>query len=231
MPIIAVCGQKGGTGKSTVATCLASELLERGRRVLLVDADPQRSASAWVAVAREHQRNAPTLLVMGAQMHSAEQLGQVARAYDVALVDCPPSLGEIQASALMVADVAVVPCGPSAFEAWALAGTLDLARAAKRVRRKLRVVALINRRKVGTDIGKSARDVFTATGVEVLHCELADRVAYQEAPAAGVGVAQYQPRSEAAAEVRALTDELLTILGDKHGQEAPDRGPKPSRRS
>lgn len=218
--ILACCGQKGGTGKSTVAICLASELLARGRRVLLVDADPQRSASTWAAVAKEHQRAAPTLLVMGAQMHTAGQLDAVARAYDCTIIDCPPSNGEIQRSALMVASLALLPCGPSAFEAWALADSLDLARAAQRFHRKLRVAVLINGAKTGTRIAKGARSVFADTGVTVLRTELGDRVAYEEAPAAGVGVAQYLPTSEAAAEVRALTDEILTLLGAPHGKAA-----------
>jgi len=217
--ILACCGQKGGTGKSTVAICLASELLARGRTVLLVDADPQRSASTWTDVARRFQHAAPTLLVAGAQMHTPGQLDKLSRAYDVTIIDCPPSQGEIQRSALMVASLAILPCGPSALEAWALAESIELARAAQRVRRRLRIAVLINGTKAGTRIGKNARDVLSEVGAHILETELGDRVAYEEAPAAGVGVAQYLPNSEAAAEVRALTDEILTLLGDRtHGE-------------
>jgi chromosome partitioning protein len=46
--IIAVCGQKGGTGKTTTAYSIAAEMVSRGRKVLLVDADPQGSARTWV---------------------------------------------------------------------------------------------------------------------------------------------------------------------------------------
>jgi chromosome partitioning protein len=186
--------------------------------VLLVDADPQRSASTWTDVAKKHQHAAPTLLVAGAQMHTPGQLDKLARAYDVTIIDCPPSQGEIQRSALMVAHLAILPCGPSALEAWALAESVELALKAQRIRRKLRVAVLINRRKAGTRIGKSARDVLAEAGVAVLRTELGARVAYEEAPAAGVGVAQYLPASEAATEVRALTDEILTLLGDRHAQ-------------
>jgi chromosome partitioning protein len=232
MPIIAIAGQKGGTGKSTIAICLASELLARGLRVLLVDADPQRSAATWRAVAQEYQRASPTLLILGAQMHTSGQLDAVAGAYDITIIDCPPAHSDIQRSALMAADLALLPCGPSAVEAWAVKASVELAHDARRVRRgRLRVAAVITKRKTNTDIGKGAREVLTATGVEVLASELGDRVSYQEAPAAGVGVAQYLPTSDGADEVRALTDEVLAHLGVNHGKKARHRRPQATRRS
>ncbi len=50
MRTIAVVNQKGGTGKTTTSVSLGATLAERGRRVLLLDLDPQHSATAWLSV-------------------------------------------------------------------------------------------------------------------------------------------------------------------------------------
>lgn len=214
MPTIALCGQKGGTGKTTIATNIAGEFIARGRRVLLVDADPQRSASTWKAVGEEHRQVMPSILLMGAEMHRG-QLDSIGRGFDLTVIDCPPALDAVQRSALMVADLALIPCAPATFDAWALDASLKLAREAQKVRRRLRVAVVINRRKTGTTIGDQARAVFKAAGADVLRTEIRDRLAYQEAPAAGVAVTTYQPSGKAAEEMRALVDELSTLLGVK----------------
>jgi chromosome partitioning protein len=224
MSIVAFCGQKGGTGKTTAAISVAAELLERGHRVLLVDADPQASARTWADVATEAGRSVPVVVAMGPKMHTPGQLDDLAVSYDVAVIDCPPSNGDVQRSALMVCDLAVIPCGPSAFDAWALAESVELATKAQAVRPGLQVTALITRKVVGTTIGAGARDVMSKSGVRVLRSELCARIAYQEAPAAGLGVAQYAPRDQAAFEVQSLVTEILEELD--HGQKAHHRAKK-----
>jgi chromosome partitioning protein len=224
MAIVAFCGQKGGTGKTTTAISVAAELLARGRRVLLVDADPQGSARTWADVATEAGRAVPVVVAMGARMHTPGQLDDLVKGYDVAVIDCPPSNGDVQRSALMVCDMAVIPCGPSAFDAWALAESVELAVKAQAVRPELTVAALITRKVVGTTIGEGAREALGKTGVRVLRSELCARIAYQEAPAAGQGVVQYAPRDLAATEIRALVTEILEEL--TNGQKAHHRAKK-----
>ncbi len=221
--ITALCGQKGGSGKTTAAIAITGELLARGARVLLVDADTQGSARTWGDVAAEHGHPAPTIVVMGSTMHLPGQLDAIAPHYDHVLIDCPPRLDDVQRSALMVADLAVMPCGPSAVDAWAMAASVQVVQRAQSVRPELRVVALITRKIAHTVIGAGARDALAQTGLRVLGAELHARVAYQEAPAFGLGIAQHAPRDPAAAEVRALVDELLRE-GITHVQaEATDR--------
>src|ERR1022692_925466 len=98
--IIALTGQKGGIGKSTTAVSLAAYGVERGMRVLLVDADPQGTARTWGEVADEAGHPSPTVVAMGPTMHKSGQLAQIAATYDLTVIDCPPRHGEIQRSAL-----------------------------------------------------------------------------------------------------------------------------------
>jgi chromosome partitioning protein len=115
----------------------------------------------------------------------------------------------------MIANVALLPCGPSAMDAWAMAESVDLVKKATAVRPDLMAVAVITRKVTNTVIGAGARDALAMTGLRILNSELHYRVAYQEAPALGLGIAQHSPRDAAATEVRRLVDELL---GESHGK-------------
>jgi chromosome partitioning protein len=214
--IIAITGQKGGIGKSTTAICMAAEAVERGLRVLLVDADPQGTARTWGDVANEAGLRAPTIVAMGAAMHRSGQLAQLASAYDLTIIDCPPRHGDIQRSALMVAELAILPCGPSAADAWALTAAVEVLDEARALRPELGAVVLITRKQGRTALGKAARNVLESSGLPVLKAELASRIAYQEALAAGRGVTTFAPNDRAAAEVKALFDEIQEIF---HGKE------------
>ena len=207
--IVALTGQKGGVGKSTLAICIASELLVRRRKVLLVDADPQGTIRTWGEVAAEAEQPLPSIVSMGATMHRPEQLPTVRQGYDDVVIDCPPRHGDIQRSALMVADMAILPCGPSSADAWALAASIDLINEARTLRPELEVRIVITRKQVRTALGRSAREELTKSGIELLKSELGYRVAYAESLGAGQGVTTYAPRDAAAEEVRSLVNELL----------------------
>jgi chromosome partitioning protein len=214
--IVTLMGQKGGVGKSTTAICLAMAAFERGSSTLLVDADPQGTLRTWGEVAAEHQRAAPTVVAMGASMHRPGQLESVARNYDWTFIDCPPRLGEVQRSALMISDLAILPCGPSASDVWALSSSLELVQSARDVRDTLQACIVISRKQPRTSLGKDVRSVLERSGVPVLGSELFYRVAYQEALAAGSGVTgPGRRRDPAACEVRALFEEVERLVYGK----------------
>jgi chromosome partitioning protein len=216
--IVTVMGQKGGVGKSTTAICLGMAAFGRGLSTLLVDADPQGTIRTWSEVAAENQQPAPTVVAMGASMHRPGQLESVAKNYDWTFIDCPPRHGDVQRSALMIADVALLPCGPSASDVWALSSSIELVRSARTVREDLVACVVITRKQPRTALGKEVRSVLEKSGLAVLSSEMLYRVAYQEALSAGTGVtgsgvagrggASSRRRDPAACEVQALFEEL-----------------------
>ena len=207
--IIAICGQKGGAGKTTLAINLAAEFHRQGRRVLLVDCDPQGSTLTWGQVAVEMGHPSPAVVAMGPGLHRQDQLPAMAAGFQHTVIDCPPRLGEVQRAALMVADLALLPCGPGAVDAWAVVESIDQVKAAQDLRPTLGAAVVITRKAARAAISSGAREVLAAGGLPILATELGFRVAYQEAPAAGQGVTSYAPSSAAAREVRALAKEVL----------------------
>lgn len=206
--ILAFAGQKGGAGKTTSAISVAVELHRQGCRVLLVDTDPQGSARTWAATSAERALDGPTCVAMGAGLCRPDQLPRLAAAYDVAVLDCPPRLDALQREVLMVADLVVLPCGPTPLDAWAMAETVRLIEQARVARPVLDAAALLTRKQRGTTVGRDVRDALHAVALPVLATELCYRVAYQTSLGAGMGPSTWAPKSPAAAEVRALVDEL-----------------------
>jgi len=207
--IVALTGQKGGVGKSTLAIGIAAEMLLRRHKVLLVDADPQGTVRTWGEVAAEAGQPLPSIVSMGSTMHRPEQLPTVRLGYDDVIIDCPPRHGDIQRSALMVADFALLPCGPSSADAWALAASIDLINEARSLRPELEVRIVITRKQGRTALGRSAREELAKSGIDLMKIEIGYRVAFAESLGAGQGVTAYAPRDAAAAETRALVSELL----------------------
>ena len=215
--IVALAGQKGGAGKSTLAVCLAVEALERRQRVLLVDADPQGTARTWAEVAAEAGHLTPTTIAMGALMHRDGQLWKLSEGYDLTLIDCPPRHGEIQRAALMVADRVLIPCGPSAPEVWSLGDTRALLEEAHALRPELAAMVVLTRVQSRTAVGAGAAAAVAGAGFPVAETSLGFRVAYQEALVCGRGVTTHDPTGAAAREIRRLFDEAFGLAPRARG--------------
>lgn len=208
--MVALAGQKGGAGKSTLAIALAAELHRRGERTLLVDADPQGSAATWGQVAVEVGEDAPDVIMMGANLHV--QLPSVARGYDVVIIDCPGRNDAQQRGALAVADLALIPVTPDTTDMWALDGTLKIVREACVFRPQLQPMLVLNKMRAGTSEAASARELFEAASIPIMDATLGLRITYGRFTSAGQGVQRFEPGGKAADEVTAWVDEVHTHI-------------------
>ena len=127
MPTIAVCNQKGGCGKTTIAINLAQAFVIDGQGVLLVDLDPQGSASDWSSIG---PAPGPDFEVQEMERgYLLRQARALRRQFDVVLIDCPPQFSEPSAAAIRVADLVLVPVQPSPFDVWATDAIVELIQA------------------------------------------------------------------------------------------------------
>jgi len=211
MAIVAMAGQKGGSGKTTLAVTLASEWHRRGHRVLLVDLDPQGTSTTWGDLASELGVVGPTVVGMGDAIRT--QLPSMAAAYDHIVIDCPPRAGKRTTGALMVADLVVLPCGPSPADLWALTEALEIVGQAQELRPELQARIAMNSVLSSTKLGSEVIEALAGLDVPTMEAIIHSRVAFVRALSLGQGVTASEPDSLASKEARAFTDEVEGILG------------------
>lgn len=207
--IIALVGGKGGGGKTTLAIALAVEFHSRGKKVLLVDADPQGSSLTWGEVAAEEGREGPEVVAIGSNI--VRTLPKLAAAFDVTIVDSPGRISKRQAAALMVADLALLPCAPTTLEIWALAESVEMVRDAQELRSNLEARIVIVRKRPGTTSARTIVEALEELGMEITETALGLRETYSEALAAGMGPTTYAPSSLAAGEIKRLALEVDSV--------------------
>ena len=202
--IITVAQQKGGSGKTTVAANLAIHYLLAGRSVAVLDTDPQGSLGRWFMTRADAMDGAPGLSFSTASAWGVGyEVGKLAGAHDVVIVDTPPKADSDLRPALREAHLVVVPVSASQLDLWATEAVLDLVDRARKP-----ALTVLNRARTGTrltgDILMHMRDLPAPVSGAVL----GNRVIYAEALGEGRGVGEKDRRGSAAAEVAALAAEI-----------------------
>jgi len=206
--IIGVLNQKGGVGKTTIAINVSAALAMAGRRVLLVDADPQGSSLAWSSV-RERDPLFPVIGMAKPSLH--RDLPALAKDYDAVVIDGAPRVNELGRSAILASDIILIPVQPSPYDVWAAGQTVQLMREAQQFRSNLTAAFVINRKIVNTAIGRDFESALAPYETPVLPAHLCQRVAYAESASQGLSVLEAAPQSEAAREIAALVSSLAPI--------------------
>jgi len=206
--IIALLNQKGGVGKTSLATHISDALVRMGKRVLLVDADPQGSALDWSESRPENPRF-PVIGLPKANLH--KELPILAKDYDAVLIDGPPRVNEIAKSAIAASDIVLIPVQPSPYDVWAAKEIVDLIEEVSQFKENLKTAFVINRKIANTAIGRDVADALSVYPIQVLKSSVCQRVAFAESAAQGLTVMDVEPNGSAAKEIEALVNELLEL--------------------
>lgn len=208
--VVTIAQQKGGAGKTTLAAQLGTAWTAAGRRVALLDIDPQASLLAWFDQRRRRQGDEPGGLVV--QSLSGWRLGSELRrlrdAFELIVVDSPPHAETEARAAIREADLTLVPCQPHALDVWATAPTLELAE-----REGTRALLVLNRVPPRGRAALAMRDDIRQNGWPLADAALGNRQAFAASIGEGRGVAETAPRSPAGEEIAALAAEVLRRLG------------------
>ena len=201
--IVAVLGEKGGTGKTTLATNLAGMRARDGRDVLLIDADRQGSAGYWAEKRGGQHPEVPAV-------QSVQKFGEglmrtvrdMERRYDDILIDAGAGDTREVESALRVADLAIIPVQPAGLDVWTLGLIDDRVSEALAVNPALQAYVILNRASPNPK-DRDADDAREAID-SCMHLQLAsgmicDRVAIRRAAPVGLTVFEYKPLDAKAA--------------------------------
>lgn len=195
--------QKGGAGKTTVLAHLAVAWAAAGRRVALIDLDPQRSLTRWHGLRADPEIE----LLESRDYRAGTDIRSARKSHDFVLVDCPGAASSLLENAIRESDLVIAPCQPSVMDVWALESVV--ATAAK-LRKPVRI--LLNR--VPPRLG-NLEEVLSTLGDSralLLATQLGNRNGFSKAMLAGRTAPELGQRSTAAAETYGLRAELGALL-------------------
>ncbi len=207
MPVIAVVGNKGGAGKTTLSVNLAAGLT-RQASIAVVDADPQGSALQWHAIADDEQG----LPVYEASSQLANQASELLNDFEYVIIDCPPSVHAPQTSAaLKFGDMALIPVQPSPVDLWATVHIEQAVAHAHESNPSLKPMLVINQLESRTTLSRLVRDVLTEIALPVANTALRRRAVYRNSALEGKSVFDMGRRgADAAEELEELIREIIT---------------------
>lgn len=210
MKTLTLLAQKGGTGKTTLAVHLAVLAHQRGRRVVLIDTDPQASAAAWW---QRRAADEPGLARAEAERLPGVLEGAAAGGFDLAVIDTAPHAKPEAAVAARVADLTVIPTRPAILDLDAIGASVDIVG-----REKARAGVVLNACPPPARFGESAivgeaRQALAGYGVAVCPTAVSQRAAMSHALIDGRAVTEFDSKGKAAAELSALWNWIEEELG------------------
>ena len=204
MKIIALLNEKGGTGKSTVSINLAVALYRQGKKVILVDSDPQGSARDWRAASPEGANLPPVVALDRPQLLASIDSLKA----DIVIIDTPGKADAISVMALRKATTALIVIQPSPADIWASAATVKMVNTRLELGVKLNVAFLGNRVDRRAKLTKELiAGEWNEYNVPMLASAVADRAIYAQSMVDGLSIYDFD-NAAAKSDIDALVAEL-----------------------
>lgn len=206
--IISLASLKGGSGKSTLTLHLGHEIARQKRRVIVIDADPQASATNWAGV-REDKPPFQVVAMPRENLH--RDVADLVQGFDHCIIDTPPRTSGLARSAILASDLVLIPVQPSSLDIWAASETVTLISEAQQFKPDIRAAFVINRKVTNTALGREVLEALKDYPFPVLKTSIGQRIAFSEA-SMGYTVMELDAKSTASNEVRLLAKDVLNLM-------------------
>lgn len=207
--IILIGSKKGGVGKSTLATNIASYLANNGKDTILVDSDVQRSSSNWF-----HDRMETPLAKMACVQkydNIKSTLQDLNNRYEFVIADCQGRDSVELRTGLLAADIFIIPCRPSQPDIDTIPLMSDMVKQAREMNEALRAYCVLTMCPTNpqvTEIADSQKFIQNFAEIKLLDSLIGDRKVYRDAIASGHGVVEMD-NEKAKLEIENLMSEIL----------------------
>jgi chromosome partitioning protein len=202
--VITIAQQKGGAGKTTLAAHVAVALSQRGKRVAVIDIDPQGSLTVWHSQREKRLGEDYTGLnfVSVSGWHVGSEVSRLRLEHDFIIIDSPPHTETEARTAIRNADLILIPVQPSPTDMWATKATYDLAKA-----EKVPVRIVMNRVLANSRLAQ----IIGAELPEQTKTTIGNRVLFAASLLHGSTATEAAPESTASLEIKALVKEVLSL--------------------
>lgn len=200
-----LASEKGGVGKTTIATNLGVYACQCGERTVIADLDAQGSAPSWH---RLRGGDNPSVVSVAPENLQRVKDGSLALGVSLLIIDTPGHLAAATLAAVRSATLVISPVRPSLFDLLALKDTIKLIEQAGKLDSAVCVVnGIVPGKRQGAAYSE-AELAASGLGIKVASSYLCQRVAYVKAIGLGKGVTEIEPKKDASKEIRALWAQL-----------------------
>lgn len=196
MLVVGVLGAKGGCGKSQITTNLTVAFAQAGRKVGVLDVDPQATLEKW-----GYRRGGNSPLVGTATFGNLERkLRDMAKGgMDIVFIDTEGSLNQGTLTVAKFSDYIIIPCQPSLADLESVADSVNVV-----VNNKKPYSIILNRVSWLTKEGDEAEAFIRDADVPVAKCRIGERAAFRRALIVGKSVLEFEPNGQASQEIKDL---------------------------
>jgi len=211
--IILIGGEKGGSGKTTIATNLSAMRTKDTGDLLLIDTDKQQTASYWCSLREDNQIFPRVASIQKFEKAVRTETLALKTKYKDITIDAGGRDSSELRSALLVADKAIFPLRPSQFDLWTLGRMNTLVETATEFNEKLNAFIVINQASPNPAVKEveEARELINEFGnLKLLKTHLCERIVYRRAAIQGMAVTEYKPEdTKAIEEMKNLYEEIF----------------------
>lgn len=201
--IILVGGEKGGSGKTTIATNLAAIRTKEIEDVLLIDTDKQQTSSYWCSLREDKQVIPRVSSIQKYDKSVRTEVLQLNKKFTDIIIDAGGRDSPELRSSLLVCDKAIFPLRPSQFDLWTLGRLNILVDTAKLINENLKAYVVINQSSPNPAVKESLemKDFLVEfPNMSLLKTIVCERIVFRRAALNGMAVTEYKPEDMKATE-------------------------------